>query len=145
MAYYKWSQKNIDAGLCPCGKNRRDGKSRCQECADSRAKWYQDHKEITIERARQAWLRQKDKVINYYGGVCVCCGENYPGFLQLDHIDGGGTKHREQIHAETGSRNLYAWVIRNGYPYGYQVLCANCNMAKGGNNNKCIHQLQREV
>ena len=47
--------------------------------------------------------------------------------LQLDHIEGGGNKDRQA--KGTGS-TFYAWLKRNGYPPGYQVLCANCNYIK---------------
>jgi hypothetical protein len=36
--------------------------------------------------------------------------------------------------AETGLRGgvrFYSWLRRNNYPEGYQVLCFNCNIAKG--------------
>lgn len=52
---------------------------------------------------------------------CVCCGENIYDFLIIDHINGGGSKHVNQVH------NLYKWLVKNNYPSGYQVLCFNCN------------------
>ena len=56
-------------------------------------------------------------------------------FLQIDHIDGGGTKHRREI----GVGMLYKWLRRNNYPAGFQTLCANCNFAKG-RYGKCPHE-----
>ena len=34
---------------------------------------------------------------------------------------------------------LSNWIIKNNFPKGFQVLCSNCNFAKGlkKNNNKC--------
>jgi hypothetical protein len=139
-----YQQKNKDLGLCPCGRDRREGKVRCQKCADDRQTWYKDNRDVTLERAQESHMKLKQEVITAYGGSCVCCGEDWLPFLVLDHINGGGSKHRQQIETETGSRNLYAWVKRNKYPKGIQVLCANCNMAKGSKGHKCIHELQRE-
>lgn len=74
-------------------------------------------------------------VFNHYGHHCVCCGETEPKFLAIDHILGGGNKHIKEI----GRGNLYRWIIRNKYPKGFQVLCHNCNVAKGFYGS-CPHQ-----
>lgn len=47
-------------------------------------------------------------------------------FLCIDHIDGGGNKHRAEIKGD-----FYRWLIDNNFPPGFQTLCHNCNMAKG--------------
>lgn len=80
-----------------------------------------------------------------YGPGCQCCGEDREPFLVIDHINGGGNAHRQAIMPSKhsgragGGPNLYRWLRLNGYPAGFQVLCANCNTAKdrpGG----CPHQ-----
>jgi hypothetical protein len=81
----------------------------------------------------------RDDVINYYSegkNKCNCCDENTKQFLALDHINGGGKKHRKEIKV-----NLYWWCKKNNYPTGFQVLCHNCNMAKGFY-GKCPHLLK---
>lgn len=66
-----------------------------------------------------------------YGGLkCACCGETRIEFLSIDHIAGGGNKHRREITGTCGTR-FYGWLKKNNYPEGYQVLCMNCNFAKG--------------
>jgi len=37
---------------------------------------------------------------------------------------------------------LYRWIRDSGFPDGFQVLCNNCNYAKGmkKNKNKCPHE-----
>lgn len=57
---------------------------------------------------------------------CACCHESYIEFLELDHINNDGWIHRKLIHG-----SMYDWVIRNNFPPGFQLLCTNCNMAKG--------------
>jgi hypothetical protein len=72
------------------------------------------------------------------GGIqCSCCGEKEIRFLCIDHVNGGGTKHRESI----GRSNTYMWLKKNNYPKGFQVLCANCNMAKR-ENGICPHKIK---
>src|SRR6266496_1690657 len=73
--------------------------------------------------------RHRRLCIEYYSDnkvECACCHESMYEFLTIDHINGGGHKHK-QIHRGA----LYSWLIKNGFPEGYMVLCYNCNCAKG--------------
>lgn len=77
----------------------------------------------------KAWhKRQKMEVLTHYGLRCACCGDTTIEFLSLDHIEGGGNKHRKSIG---GGANLYRWIVKNNFPEGFQVLCFNCNLSKG--------------
>jgi hypothetical protein len=104
------------------------------------------HPEKYRERARRYYAMHREEcrskkridVFNHYGHHCVCCGETEPAFLQIDHINGGGNKHRKELGQ---GRSLYDWLRQNKYPKGFQVLCANCNSAKG-HYGICPHQLQ---
>jgi len=82
--------------------------------------------------------RLRLRVLNHYSNgtlQCKCCGEKIYEFLCLDHIKGGGNKERKK----TGyGPKLYLWLIKNDFPIGYQVLCHNCNLAKGFY-GKCPH------
>lgn len=65
-----------------------------------------------------------------YGGKCACCGETNPAFLELDHIKGDGAERR-RLKEPTGI-DLCRVLCRTGYKdVGLQVLCSNCNSAKG--------------
>jgi len=72
--------------------------------------------------------RTRAAVLHAYGGVCVCCGETEVKFLGIDHIEGGGTTHRKELG---GVGKLYAWLLKQGCPDGYRLLCHNCNLARG--------------
>ncbi len=41
--------------------------------------------------------------------------------------------------ANPGGSVLYSWLKKQGYPPGFQVLCHNCNLAKGYY-GACPHQ-----
>jgi len=69
----------------------------------------------------------KLQVISYYGGKCQCCGNEDIDVLTIDHINGGGTKHRKEVG---GGIHFYKWLIKNNFPEGFQVLCWNCNCGK---------------
>ncbi len=59
---------------------------------------------------------------------CACCGDSHIEFLALDHVNNDGVSQRKQLG---GSSYIYRWVEKNNFPEGFQVLCHNCNMAKG--------------
>lgn len=66
--------------------------------------------------------------------MCACCGAKQVEFLTIDHIHGGGAKHRRSLGGGSlsgGASKLYSWLRRNGFPEGYRVLCQNCNFSRG--------------
>jgi hypothetical protein len=75
--------------------------------------------------------------ITAYGLVCACCDEPRLEFLTIDHVKGGGRKHR----AEIGSQ-FYRWLRDNNYPKGFRTLCYNCNCSIGAY-GYCPHDKER--
>lgn len=110
-------------GLCiHCNHQAEFGYSKCSK---HRLKQIREHNDLI------------DIVFAAYGGpICNCCKETTRLFLTIDHIDGGGNKHRR----ETG-KHFYNWLRRNNFPSGYQILCSNCNTGRARNNGTCPHQL----
>jgi hypothetical protein len=90
-------------------------------------------------RERRAALKQI--VINHYGKKCNCCGLTDERFLTVDHVNHG--RHNVMSYRTTGS-TLYRQVIASGYSKDYQILCLNCNCAKGFY-GKCPHEQDREL
>jgi hypothetical protein len=84
--------------------------------------------------SREYHRSRRKSVIEYYGGKCACCGETTYEFLTIDHINNDGAKHRKEIR-----KNLYLWIIQNNFPEGFQILCWNCNCAKGFH-GECPHK-----
>ena len=91
------------------------------------------------ECANKYYRKQKGIILAHYGMFCSCCGETRREFLQIDHINGGGNKHRKEnnIHG-----SMYRWLIKNNFPEGFRVLCANCNASKGAF-GYCPHEKER--
>jgi len=94
------------------------------------------------------------KILQYYSKrlsksnipCCRCCGENsHIEFLAIDHIAGKKQMDSESKLKKLGySFNMHGavlhnWLIDNYFPEGFQILCKNCNQAKGypRNNNQC--------
>jgi hypothetical protein len=98
----------------------------CRSCNNKRQKKYKEN--------------VKRSTIIEYGGKCVCCNEKHIEFLTIDHIDGAGSKHRNELlkikgwkrkDDSFGGTDFYLWLKNNEYPKdNYQVLCFNCNAAK---------------
>jgi len=92
---------------------------------------YYSHQTEILQQKRDDYAVRGEEIKerrNHYGGKCVCCGEDNYKFLVIDHINGGGRKHRKQIGS--GGYALIHWLDKNNYPEGFQVLCHNCNAAK---------------
>jgi hypothetical protein len=61
--------------------------------------------------------------------------------LTIDHLSGGGNKHRTEIGLH-GGVEFYRWLKRNDYPKEFQVLCWNCNIGRAQNGGICPHKGQ---
>jgi len=65
-----------------------------------RAKYDANRDELLARRRQQSKeinRRLKLRVYEAYGNRCVCCGESNLGFLSIDHINGGGRAHRQEV------------------------------------------------
>ena len=80
----------------------------------------------------------KEKVLDHYGHVCVCCGETDIRVLGMDHIHGGGKKHREEINC-LRSISFNRYLIEHNFPDDVQVMCMNCNCGRQVNGGVCPH------
>ena len=114
-------------------RSRKDGRrNRCKECvATKTAEWRRAHPDCKYGDGRytREWQKAlRGRVLDAYGRVCACCGEGEARFLAIDHIKNDGAQHR----AEIGGGSVYAWLAANNFPKeNFQLLCHNCNMAKG--------------
>ena len=99
--------------------------------AYERERYRRDPEPIRAQvRRRQAALRAE--VFAHYGWTCACCGSSEN--LSIDHIGGDGAEHRMELYGDrragSGAR-WHLWLIRKGFPDGYQTLCMRCNTSKG--------------
>ncbi len=88
------------------------------------------HNQLNVfQRQRYKW-----ECIQAYGGPtcnCVGCDETRFEFLTIDHVDDNGAEHRRTFANGNGGFSFYLWLKRQKFPPGFQVLCMNCNFAKG--------------
>lgn len=149
--------------------NSKSGKfcrsSICRDCIRLKSAAYQSipaNKEKALETGRRWKARNKIKCGEYsrrgtnklrletitaYGGKCKCCGESQPEFLTIDHIFNDGATDRKTLFRSkrTGGTSMYSYLKRNGWPKDrYQLLCYNCNCAKGFI-GECPHAAKRRL
>lgn len=83
-------------------------------------------------RAQKAERRDRlrQAALDAYGHQCTCCGLGMDDiFLTFDHVLGGGAEHRRKLKLH-GGETLHKWLLDEGYPPDFQVLCWSCNGAK---------------
>lgn len=153
------SASRIEAGICVrCGKNRAcNGLQHCSHCREAQKRTYadrisrgicracskpavtprqhcQDHLDFFAARHTRARLM----VFSHYGMKCACCGLDEFELLTIDHINNDGAEHRRLIGA--AGQATYKWLIKNGFPNGFQSLCWNCNESKRFGKGICYHK-----
>lgn len=115
-----------------------------------RESWTPEEREKERERARNNNLKLKIEVLSHYCNGQIKCANpecEVPGGarnilgLCVDHINGGGYKQSRQLR-EQGIR-FYRWLKNNGFPSGYQILCASCNQIKKSTHKEDAHGLYR--
>ena len=111
----------------------------------ARFKKFKDKPETKAKRVNQR-EKLKLEVFSWYSKFhsnsdipcCRCCKEsNHIEFLQVDHVL--GKKHLPEKEEKLHGTYLHKWLKQHDYPPGFQVLCANCNFAKGMY-GKCPHE-----
>jgi len=77
-------------------------------------------------------------VLEHYSGSppkCQNCGNTTYEMLELDHKNNDGKKDRKL------GADIYQSIIKNSFPEGFQVLCANCHRYKTKTENLPIYSL----
>jgi len=144
--FYRYS-KSIDQHGAWCkncfNKHRQHFREahRDRERLIDHQRYLRSRDEILIRERDRNQQRKALLVAHYSSNAnrCPCCGESNVRFLTIDHINGNGSKHRKSSKCGTGSV-FYRWLIKEGMPEGYQVLCYNCNNARA-RHGICPHQL----
>jgi hypothetical protein len=132
-------KKCSHCGIKLTKKNKLKYERLCKTCSRKR----RDENYVEKERILQKKLHLKDKIEafqHYCNGEIKCMNPNclVPNgardirVLSIDHISGGGNKHRKL----NSIYHIYHWLIKNNYPEGFQVLCMNCQFIKRHENKE---------
>jgi len=121
-------------------QSRIAGRLRYQNSPELRDKISKNTKEKTIQIKLEVFTHYSKEISNSDVPICACCKIDDIRFLTLDHID--GRKHLSKREQKMGGLNLWRHVKKTGFPEDYQVLCYNCNIAKG-TSYFCPHEIDR--
>jgi len=92
------------------------------------ARYRASHRDQVNTWKRQSHLRQRIVALHVYSHgtmACSLCRTDVFEHLTIDHLGGGGTRHRQsEGRANCGIGSL---LHSQGFPDGYRVLCQNCN------------------
>lgn len=91
----------------------------------NKSKWSEKRKSKQKEYYKTNYREKQLKFITMYGGRCVCCGEGKIEFLTIEHKLGQIGKKKDT------SFKAYSLAIEKYQPDIYEILCMNCNHAKG--------------
>ena len=118
--------------------NPNDGQRACRACKAR----IQSERYHAVRKTSPAWVKKnserikmsriaaRERLFSKLGGQrCACCGETIYEFLSFDHIHGGGSK--ERVRGGSSLAWLRKWLRRDDVQEVLQVLCHNCNQAKG--------------
>ncbi len=133
---YKPRRKELDAGP-----------KRTKQRKDYKAKPVNKTRERELDRALRYLVLQtySKRLSDSEIPCCKCCHLNSDiAFLAVDHIAGKKQMDSELRLRKLGysskfqSSSLLRWLRKNNFPEGFQILCHNCNHAKGhSKNNEC--------
>lgn len=138
--------KALVGSLKHCSRRGNNSGWHCKELAVPGRRWCEYHlaegrrhakvawknpsyRRKSIRRGRANGRKLRQEVLEAYGRKCVCCGQSTEEFLGIDHIKGGGTKHRRKLK-RYGS-TFYRYLKKKSWPIGYRILCHNCNLSLG--------------
>lgn len=119
--------------------------SRALKQAEIKRRSISEGRKTTFDKKGRKNVTQEELIIAY-GGKCVCCGEKEHAFLTLDHIEGGGNKHRQRLRTKgkNPTRVIRQELKEQGWPKDkYRLLCMNCNHATR-HSKKCPHKLKNK-
>lgn len=137
----EWEEKNREKMLewnRQYGRNLRKNPEYLLRRKKQNATWYIKNREHALQRSKDYIQKIRLQALIVYGGNpphCRCCGENELNFLTIEHINGGGRKHR----LGKSSQTFCLEIIKENNADKYEVLCMNCNHAKGIH-GICPHQ-----
>lgn len=126
-------RQRVASGRCSCcGGERASGRKMCSGCLAAAS-----------ESVKQTHAALKEMILDHYGAKCSCCGEDRLEFMTVDHVNGGGTKHRRDLGGGTA---VYRWIVKNNFPEGFRVLCQNCNWGRRfSKDGLCPHERERQA
>jgi hypothetical protein len=135
--------RRTDCKACANQRNYDWRAKNPERTRETNNRWLRDNPETRRQMRANYYYRLRAAAFDHYGRVCVCCGEDEPKFLALDHVFNDGNIQRQNMD---GGLAFLRWLKRENYPDSVQTLCHNCNVGKHLNGGVCPHVVRvREV
>jgi hypothetical protein len=80
-----------------------------------------------VSKSTQQQRKLREKINAKLGGKCSRCSCDDPRVLEIDHVNGGGSK---ELRRGWGGGMSYYYRVLKDTQNTYQLLCANCNKIK---------------
>jgi len=101
-------------------------------------RYAREHRALYAEASRKHYADRRKQVFDHYGWACTCCGST--DRPSIDHVGGDGGEHRQSLNITGGNaRRVYVWLIKNGFPPGFQTMCLPCNQSKASGESCRLH------
>ena len=120
-------------------KNQNNDRREWLRTHPQSAKHYHEYHRNYSRLYMPKWrLNIKTMVVKHYSNGTMACSNPFSAHkepfidiraLTIDHINNGGEKQKRVLGFKAG-HSLQLWLVRNHYPKGYQILCANCQLIK---------------
>jgi len=95
---------------------------------EERLAYYRKWREANRELHREYHHKLMREIKELLGNKCVKCGFSDTRALQIDHLNGGGSKFRKNVRGRRYYKNILDAILAGSKEY--QLLCANCNVIK---------------
>lgn len=139
---YRRSGDHLSCRGCERVRQRRYAKAHPERIKASSARYWAANRDALRLKSRTEYSRwsvvaakrraaSRTAVLEKLGNTCVRCGFADARALQIDHINGGGSRE-----SNMGAMKMYKKILAD--PAGYQLLCANCNAIKKVENNEVV-------
>jgi len=109
-----------------------------EDYLDYQKRYSASHKEEANLRMRRWNKKTRLALLALLGNKCIKCGIDDYRVLQIDHINGGGTKEYDDVKTGTKKANYNRFLIKKILDGSaeYQILCSNCNWIKRHENQE---------
>jgi hypothetical protein len=108
----------------------------CRQCISNKS-FIKNNKTPTGRIRRKIGIKDMhSEIIRLMGGSCARCGYSDVRALQIDHINGGGSKELRTLGQWKTYQKVYYMVLDGSAKREYQILCANCNWIKRHENKE---------
>lgn len=116
----KYRKNNMDKYASAALKYYHSHKSKCAEKARN---WRLNNKENIKIKQRESKRKRKDEAIQYLGGICLDCGQQYhPAIFEFHH------RNPQEKSGKDPSKMLsLSWVKILNELDKCDLLCANCH------------------